>query len=189
MAGASVGWVRVWSTWKDKRTLTLKIWVLQLLLPLPGFPLHTKVNELHFLLFRSGWLLPPHFLHHDFHLLAPLATQIFPCNDKSYWLSTTAPIPMMPVIGQEIGSHISRCVVCVSPAVMFHSQDHTAPACPQGWRSLWTGYSFLMVSMSTSLNVHLEEKRFPSQNVSLQHSGAGDGGGGQSLTSSGSFSN
>lgn len=45
-----------------------------------------------------------------------------------------------------------------------------------------------MVSMSKSLNVHLEEKRFPSQNVSLQHSGAGDGGGGQSVTSLGSFS-
>ncbi|XP_056911986.1 collagen alpha-4(IV) chain-like [Takifugu flavidus] len=85
-------------------------------------------------------------------------------NDKSYWLSTAAPIPMMPVFGQEISSHISRCVVCetVSPAVVFHSQEHTAPACPQGWRSLWTGYSFLM------------------------HTGAGDEGGGQALTSSGS---
>lgn len=47
-----------------------------------------------------------------------------------------------------------------------------------------------MVSMRKSLNVHLEEKRFPSQNVSLQHTGehTGDEGGGQSLTSSGSFS-
>ncbi|TMS09833.1 Collagen alpha-6(IV) chain [Larimichthys crocea] len=85
-------------------------------------------------------------------------------NDKSYWLSTTAPIPMMPLFGQEISSHISRCVVCetVSPAVAFHSQDHKVPACPPGWRSLWTGYSFLL------------------------HTGAGDEGGGQSLTSSGS---
>uniref|UniRef100_A0A3Q3LVG9 Collagen IV NC1 domain-containing protein n=1 Tax=Mastacembelus armatus TaxID=205130 RepID=A0A3Q3LVG9_9TELE len=85
-------------------------------------------------------------------------------NDKSYWLSTTAPIPMMPLFGQEIISHISRCVVCetVSPVVAFHSQDHTVPACPPGWRSLWTGYSFLL------------------------HTGAGDEGGGQSLTSSGS---
>uniref|UniRef100_A0A8C2ZZG7 Collagen IV NC1 domain-containing protein n=1 Tax=Cyclopterus lumpus TaxID=8103 RepID=A0A8C2ZZG7_CYCLU len=85
-------------------------------------------------------------------------------NDKSYWLSTTAPIPMMPLSGLEISSHISRCVVCetVSPAVAFHSQDHTVAACPAGWRSLWTGYSFLL------------------------HTGAGDEGGGQSLTSSGS---
>uniref|UniRef100_A0A8D0AKV2 Collagen IV NC1 domain-containing protein n=1 Tax=Sander lucioperca TaxID=283035 RepID=A0A8D0AKV2_SANLU len=85
-------------------------------------------------------------------------------NDKSFWLSTTAPIPMMPLSGQEISSHISRCVVCetVSPAVAFHSQDPTVPACPPGWRSLWTGYSFLM------------------------QTGAGDEGGGQSLTSSGS---
>ncbi|XP_056149885.1 collagen alpha-2(IV) chain-like [Lampris incognitus] len=85
-------------------------------------------------------------------------------NDKSYWLSTTAPIPMMPFSGQEIISHVSRCVVCetLSPAVAVHSQHYTAPQCPPGWRSLWTGYSFLM------------------------HTGAGDEGGGQSLTSSGS---
>uniref|UniRef100_A0A3B4V3X8 Collagen IV NC1 domain-containing protein n=1 Tax=Seriola dumerili TaxID=41447 RepID=A0A3B4V3X8_SERDU len=85
-------------------------------------------------------------------------------NDKSYWLSTTAPIPMMPLFGQHISQHISRCVVCetVSPAVAFHSQDQTVPACPPGWRSLWTGYSFIL------------------------HTGAGDKGGGQSLTSSGS---
>lgn len=68
-------------------------------------------------------------------------------NDKSYWLSTTAPIPMMPVFGQEITPHISRCVVCetASPAVAFHSQDSSVPSCPPGWRSLWTGYSFLAV--------------------------------------------
>lgn len=94
-------------------------------------------------------------------------------NDKSYWLSTAAPIPMMPVFGQEISSHISRCVVCetVSPAVVFHSQDHTAPACPQGWRSLWTGYSFLMVSMLKSLKVYLEEKCFLSQCFPSAHWG------------------
>ncbi|XP_028283282.1 collagen alpha-4(IV) chain-like [Parambassis ranga] len=85
-------------------------------------------------------------------------------NDKSYWLSTTAPIPMMPLFGPEIIAHISRCVVCetFSPPVAFHSQDYTVPPCPPGWRSLWTGYSFLL------------------------HTGAGGEGGGQSLTSSGS---
>ncbi|CAB1454557.1 unnamed protein product [Pleuronectes platessa] len=85
-------------------------------------------------------------------------------NDKSYWLSTTAPIPMMPLFGQEISSHISRCAVCetVSLAVAFHSQDHMVPACPPGWRSLWKGFSFLL------------------------HTGEGVNGGGQSLTSSGS---
>lgn len=69
-------------------------------------------------------------------------------NDKSYWLSTTAPIPMMPVFGQEITSHISRCVVCetLTPTVAFHSQDYTVPVCPPGWRGLWKGYSFLLVS-------------------------------------------
>lgn len=85
-------------------------------------------------------------------------------NDKSCWLSTTAPIPMMPLFGSEIVPHISRCVVCEtgSPVAAFHSQDHTVPVCPPGWRSLWTGYSFLL------------------------HTAAGDHGGGQSLSSSGS---
>lgn len=68
-------------------------------------------------------------------------------NDKSYWLSTTAPIPMMPVDSVQIPQYISRCSVCEAPsqAVAVHSQDITIPQCPLGWRSLWIGYSFLMV--------------------------------------------
>lgn len=85
-------------------------------------------------------------------------------NDKSYWLSTTAPIPMMPVEKEEIRPYISRCSVCEAPsqAVAVHSQDLTIPSCPPGWRSLWIGYSFLM------------------------HTAAGAEGGGQSLVSPGS---
>lgn len=112
-------------------------------------------------------------------------------NDKSYWLSTTAPIPMMPLFGQEIGSHISRCVVCetVSPAVAFHSQNDTVPACPPGWRSLWVGYSFVLVSVIKSFIVHMKENCYQLSEcvpASLQHTGSGDAGGGQSLASSGS---
>lgn len=85
-------------------------------------------------------------------------------NDKSYWLSTTAPIPMMPVSEGQIQPYISRCSVCEAPsqAVAVHSQDMTIPTCPPGWRSLWIGYSFLM------------------------HTAAGAEGGGQSLVSPGS---
>lgn len=85
-------------------------------------------------------------------------------NDKSYWLSTTAPIPMMPVAEQQIQPYISRCSVCEAPsqAVAVHSQDLSIPTCPRGWRSLWIGYSFLM------------------------HTAAGAEGGGQSLMSPGS---
>lgn len=85
-------------------------------------------------------------------------------NDKSYWLSTTAPIPMMPVAENQIQQYISRCAVCEAPsqAVAVHSQDTTIPNCPAGWRSLWIGYSFLM------------------------HTAAGAEGGGQSLVSPGS---
>uniref|UniRef100_A0ACB8GE68 Collagen alpha-2(IV) chain n=2 Tax=Sphaerodactylus townsendi TaxID=933632 RepID=A0ACB8GE68_9SAUR len=85
-------------------------------------------------------------------------------NDKSYWLSTTAPLPMMPVREDEIQPYISRCSVCEAPAVAIaiHSQDVSIPHCPEGWRSLWIGYSFLM------------------------HTAAGAEGGGQSLVSPGS---
>lgn len=70
-------------------------------------------------------------------------------NDKSYWLSTTAPIPMMPIAGQEITPYISRCIVCDVPsnAIAIHSQSSEVPECPRGWRSLWIGYSFAMVSV------------------------------------------
>uniref|UniRef100_A0A4W3HTT4 Collagen IV NC1 domain-containing protein n=1 Tax=Callorhinchus milii TaxID=7868 RepID=A0A4W3HTT4_CALMI len=85
-------------------------------------------------------------------------------NDKSYWLSTTAPMPRKPLIDREIEPYISRCSVCEasSVAVAVHSQDETIPLCPSRWRSLWAGYSFFM------------------------HTGAGTGGGGQSLMSPGS---
>lgn len=71
-------------------------------------------------------------------------------NDKSYWLSTTAALPMMPVEDVAIKPYISRCSVCEAPsvAIAVHSQDITIPQCPAGWRSLWIGYSFLMVGPS-----------------------------------------
>lgn len=67
-------------------------------------------------------------------------------NDKSFWLSSTAAIPMMPVSGDDIRPYISRCSVCEAPtqAIAVHSQDSEIPRCPLGWRSLWIGYSFLM---------------------------------------------
>uniref|UniRef100_A0A8C0AM53 Collagen IV NC1 domain-containing protein n=1 Tax=Buteo japonicus TaxID=224669 RepID=A0A8C0AM53_9AVES len=85
-------------------------------------------------------------------------------NDKSYWLSSAAPLPMMPLSEEEIQPYISRCAVCEAPAqaVAVHSQDQSIPPCPMNWRSLWIGYSFLM------------------------HTGSGDQGGGQSLMSPGS---
>lgn len=77
-------------------------------------------------------------------------------NDKSYWLSTTAPLPMMPVAEEEIKPYISRCSVCEAPAVAIavHSQDTSIPHCPAGWRSLWIGYSFLMVCIPSPFSEH-----------------------------------
>lgn len=69
-------------------------------------------------------------------------------NDRSFWLSTTAPVPMMPVAEREMEQYISRCVVCEVPSnvIAVHSQTLEIPGCPGGWEGLWIGYSFLMVS-------------------------------------------
>ncbi|CAG0886337.1 unnamed protein product [Darwinula stevensoni] len=100
------------------------------------------------------------FLFCDFNNVCNYASR----NDKSYWLSTTAPIPMMPVGEGAIRQYISRCTVCEAPAnvIAIHSQSLNIPDCPVGWSSLWIGYSFAM------------------------HTGAGAEGGGQSLSSPGS---
>lgn len=43
----------------------------------------------------------------------------------------------------------SRCAVCEAPAMVMavHSQTIQIPQCPNGWSSLWIGYSFVMVSV------------------------------------------
>jgi len=85
-------------------------------------------------------------------------------NDKSFWLSTNEPIPMMPVADVAIRPYISRCAVCEAPnnVLAVHSQTLSIPDCPNGWNGLWIGYSFVMVV------------------------GGGGEGGGQSLGSAGS---
>lgn len=100
------------------------------------------------------------FLFCDFNNVCNYASR----NDKSYWLSSSAPIPMMPVNEAEIEQYISRCVVCEATAnsIAVHSQTIQIPDCPAGWKSLWIGYSFAM------------------------HTAAGAEGGGQSLSSPGS---
>uniref|UniRef100_A0A3Q4MB98 Collagen IV NC1 domain-containing protein n=1 Tax=Neolamprologus brichardi TaxID=32507 RepID=A0A3Q4MB98_NEOBR len=85
-------------------------------------------------------------------------------NDKSYWLTTMEPVPREHVSGPSIQNYISRCVVCEAPSlpIAVHSQSRQSVECPENWTELWDGYSFVM------------------------HTGAGDEGGGQPLTSSGS---
>ncbi|XP_019622229.1 PREDICTED: collagen alpha-2(IV) chain-like [Branchiostoma belcheri] len=88
-------------------------------------------------------------------------------DDKTYWLSTFDTFeqqPKVPAEGTDIRQYISRCAVCITTNLVlaFHSQRASViPDCPQGWRGIWTGYSFLM------------------------HTAAGEGGG-QPLTSPGS---
>lgn len=83
------------------------------------------------------------FLFCDFNSVCNYANR----DDKSYWLSTNAPLPMMPVDADMIQEYISRCVVCETPAnvIAVHSQSTDIPNCPRGWESLWVGYSFAMV--------------------------------------------
>ena len=84
------------------------------------------------------------FLFCDFNSVCNYASR----NDKSYWLSTNAPIPMMPVGEEAIRHYISRCAVCEAPAnvIAVHSQSLTIPDCPTNWAQLWIGYSFAMVN-------------------------------------------
>lgn len=69
-------------------------------------------------------------------------------NDRTFWLSTSKEIPMMPVTEHEMRPYISRCVVCEVPSnvIAVHSQSLQIPECPNGWDGLWIGYTFLMVS-------------------------------------------
>lgn len=115
-------------------------------------------------------------------------------NDRSYWLASAAPLPTMPLSEEDIRPHISRCAVCEAPAqaVALHSQNQSIPPCPRAWRSLWIGYSFLMVSPALPA-VALPGPGAACPRLSphsllspCQHTGAGDQGGGQALMSPGS---
>ena len=82
-----------------------------------------------------------------------------------------------------------RCVVCDVPSnvIAVHSQTDNVPRCPRDWSTLWTGYSFAMVSFNqvseSSLFLYKPKKwHF----FRLQHTAAGAEGGGQSLSSPGS---
>lgn len=67
---------------------------------------------------------------------------------SSYWLSTDKRMPMnmLAISGHALSEYISRCSVCetTSNVIAVHSQSTDEPVCPLGWRSLWTGYSFVM---------------------------------------------
>lgn len=71
-------------------------------------------------------------------------------NDRTFWLTTGEQIPMMPVAEEEMRKYISRCVVCEVPSnvIAVHSQTVETPNCPSGWDGLWSGYSFLMVTLT-----------------------------------------
>ena len=68
------------------------------------------------------------FMFCDFNKVCNYASR----NDKSFWLSTNEPLPMMPVAEDAIRQYISRCAVCESPGnvIAVHSQSSEIPECP-----------------------------------------------------------
>lgn len=74
-------------------------------------------------------------------------------NDRTFWLSTSKEIPMMPVSEQEMRPYISRCAVCEVPSnvIAVHSQSLQVPECPYGWEGLWIGYTFIMVKITENI--------------------------------------
>lgn len=49
----------------------------------------------------------------------------------------------------HVNLSIYRCVVCETSTrvIALHSQSMSIPDCPGGWEEMWTGYSYLMVSV------------------------------------------
>ena len=74
-------------------------------------------------------------------------------SEKTYWLSTNAAVDSEEIPTNENEDHISRCSVCeIDSAILtVHSQSDSIPDCPPTWQSVWTGYSFLMVSCCYNL--------------------------------------
>merc|ERR1712178_438808 len=72
-------------------------------------------------------------------------------NAKSYWLTTSAAMPMMAINIADVGQHISRCNVCEAPSTVIavHSQTAQVPECPAGFNTMWMGYSFLAHTSAT----------------------------------------
>merc|ERR1712054_53810 len=51
----------------------------------------------------------------------------------------------MAISSKNVAPYISRCSVCEarSNVIAVHSQTTAVPECPNGYKSLWLGYSFL----------------------------------------------
>ncbi|NXS10526.1 CO4A3 protein, partial [Neodrepanis coruscans] len=79
-------------------------------------------------------------------------------NDYSYWLSTSVVMPKREVVLLSCFpsylhcAFLHRCVVCEGAAMVIavHSQTTVVPACPEGWISLWKGFSFVMYTSAGS---------------------------------------
>lgn len=67
-------------------------------------------------------------------------------KESNFWKKKSGINPQVHVSHSCLD--LSRCSVCEAPAMVIavHSQTIQIPPCPEGWSSLWIGYSFVMVS-------------------------------------------
>lgn len=71
-------------------------------------------------------------------------------NCVSYWLANN--ISSVGLSSSNMPRAISRCSTCLltSNILTVHSLKHELPKCPIGWNILWSGYSFVSVSVHSN---------------------------------------
>lgn len=70
---------------------------------------------------------------------------------RYYWMATLSTESQRDST-PDVPASISRCIVCeaeISSFLVLHSQKHSSSEakCPENWKPVWSGYSFLMVSL------------------------------------------
>lgn len=78
----------------------------------------------------------------------PEGCDYFNADDHAMWLTTLSPKESNRTLykTRDILPAVSRCSVCgkSTPKLLVrHSQSNRVPACPRGWSSLWSGYSYV----------------------------------------------
>ena len=73
--------------------------------------------------------------------------------------------------GQETTT-IQVVAPCVRDPILIlvHSQSTSYPPCPRGWRSAWSGYSYVEVSRNQSHSVHIQYYFFFFSSISIHFS-------------------
>lgn len=188
MAAVCFGWATVWSTWKDKRMLTPKIWVLQLQVPFPRFSSPYWGEWIIFFTLQVR-LAPASPFSQP--CLSPTATKL-PVTFPAATINLTGSPPPLLFLWCQF---LAKTLAPTSAAALFARQfplqlcsiaritqpphaHRAGRACGRDTLSSWWAWP--------NVWMRIWKKSAFSHHVSLQSTGAGDEGGGQALTSSGS---